>query len=191
MDTNEKILENYKKIIELKDDMIVNLNKKIELMKNTQSDDIIIRKLEYQDDYIKTLVKQNELLKCYVDLLKKHIGDEEYFVGDFVLNELENNEYIVFLLNKFKFYNFDRMKNYSDSNDYDYEFEFNTYKEFIEFNKNEFAKLPKKQNKFLLQLVSKIKNNKISIGSNTHFNIWNANVFYINQNKNICINHPR
>lgn len=189
MDTNEKILKNYKKIIELKDDMIVNLNKKIELMKNTQSDDIIIRKLENQDDYIKTLVKQNELLKCYVDLLKKHIGDEEYFVGDFFLNELENNEYIVFLLNKFKFYNFDRMKNYSDSNNY--EFEFNTYKEFIEFNKNEFAKLPKKQNKFLLQLVSKIKNNEISIGSNTHFNIWNANVFYINQNKNICINHPR
>jgi hypothetical protein len=217
---NEKIFESYKKIIELQNGQIDNLKKKIELMNNAQTDDSVVLILKSQIDilkkkielmnnaqtddsviqllksqldnrehYIELLVKHNELLKSSVNLLRKHIGDEEYIIGDFILDELANNEYIVFLLNKFKSYNFDRMKNYSDSNDY--EFEFSTYKEFIQFNENEFAELPKKQRNFLSQLTSKIENGEISIGSNVYFNIWKANTFYINQNKKICINHPR
>jgi hypothetical protein len=206
MDTNsnttpdEKIILNYKKIIELKDNMIANLNKQIEMMKQTQKENPIIPLLKAQLDncesQIELLNEYNVSLKKSVELLKKFIGDEKYVIGDYVLDELANNEYIVFLLNKFKFYNFERMKNYSGYNTgpktgTEPDNLFNTYKDFIEFNKIEYAGLAKKESEFLSKLISKIENGKISIGSNVHFNIWKANVFYINADKKICINHPR
>ena len=196
MELQDKMIDNLKdkielqdKIIKLRDETIDNLNKKIEQIENHQ---LIIKdtnKDTNKDTYIKSLEEYNDLLKKNVVVLKKHYEYDEYIVGDFFLDELENNEYIVFLLNKFRFYNYERMVDYSESNNYELEFE--SYKDFIEFNKNKFAEMSSNKKNFLLKLASKIKNKDICISSNVDFIIWHSNVFYINQNNKICINHPR
>lgn len=210
---NEQILSNYKKTIELKDSIIMNLNKQIELMKNTKTNDSIITilqsELNNREKYIELLIKKNNLLVEENDLLKNNLlknsismlnnyneENDSYEEDEYIQEDNSvKNEYIAFLVNNFKSYNFERMINYTqqyiDEEQEEDDMNFNSYNEFIEFNKNEYEGFNENKKKFLSQLSSKITNGKISIGSNVYFNIWKANVFYINKNKKICINHPR
>lgn len=141
--------------------------------------------MEHQSLELKALKIQNKALEQSNDLLKKYLGFEKYYLQDSMLDELSNNDFIVYLLNNFKYYNFERMK------ELDEDCGFETYSDFIKYNKQKFAEMSNDKKRFLLDLTQIIDSKNVKIGSNEYFNIWRANVVYINKNNKICINHPR
>jgi hypothetical protein len=143
-----------------------------------------------KDTELYALKFQNDMLANSNEILRKYIGFEKYELGDSILNELANNEFIVNLLNQFKYYNFERMKICNEENMEIY-CGFKTYGNFIDWNKKQFSKMPNEKKKFLLQLSDKISNGTIKIGSNKYFILWKACTVYINKDDKICINHPR
>ena len=82
-------------------------------------------------------------------------------------------------------YTFERMRDMND------DLNFSDYQEFLEFNVQCINELTDDDKKWLLTLCKKLKSNMIHLVDTEHCAEFDADTFYFNNNKKLCIANPR
>jgi hypothetical protein len=82
-------------------------------------------------------------------------------------------------------YTFERMQQMND------DINFSNYKEFLEFNIKCIDELTDDDKNWLLALCKKLKSSMIHLVDTEHCVEFDADTFYFNHNKKLCITNPR
>jgi hypothetical protein len=103
---------------------------------------------------------------------KKQISKDKIFLFKFIIKN--TNEY-----------SFERMQDYNE------EYGFKNYKEFLMHNKKCIENLSKKDAEIYVSLCKKILDNNIYLVDEENFVEWKAYTVYFNKDKKIVFMHPR